>query len=350
TSEVAVAVTADGSWSLSLDMSSLQDGAITLSVSGTNNLGAVATTVTDSSVSMSRLKPTLTGATFNPTHQAIGQSVEVTLTFDSEMESATATLGGQPISTLAATADRTIWRGSVVVPSSVERSVALVVSDYQDAVGNVGDDNSTQALAITPTLSIGAINGGKTINTTDASAVAISGSSTRFEDGETLSVVASDSVGGKTSEVAVAVTADGSWSLSLDMSSLQDGAITLSVSGTNNLGAVATTVTDSSVSMSRLKPTLTGATFNPTHQAIGESVEVTLTFDSEMESATATLGGQPISTLAATADRTIWRGSVVVPSSVERSVALVVSDYQDAVGNVGDDNSTQALAITPTLS
>ncbi|MCW8349433.1 hypothetical protein MD535_26065, partial [Vibrio sp. ZSDZ65] len=69
----------------------------TLSVSGTNNLGAVATTVTDSSVSMSRLKPTLTGATFNPTHQAIGQSVEVTLTFDSEMESATATLGGQPI-------------------------------------------------------------------------------------------------------------------------------------------------------------------------------------------------------------------------------------------------------------
>ncbi|MCW8349434.1 hypothetical protein MD535_26070, partial [Vibrio sp. ZSDZ65] len=67
-----VAVTADGSWSLSLDMSSLQDGAITLSVSGTNNLAAVATTLTDSSVSMSRLKPTLTGATFNPTHQAIG--------------------------------------------------------------------------------------------------------------------------------------------------------------------------------------------------------------------------------------------------------------------------------------
>ncbi|MGF1747160.1 hypothetical protein L4D74_00295, partial [Vibrio cionasavignyae] len=170
------------------------------------------------------------------------ESVEVTLTFDSEMESATATLGGQPISTLAATADRTIWRGSVVVPSSVERSVALVVSDYQDAVGNVGDDNSTQALAITPTLSIGAINGGKTINTTDASAVAISGSSTRFEDGETLSVVASDSVGGKTSEVAVAVTADGSWSLSLDMSGLQDGTITLSVSGTTNLGAVAESV------------------------------------------------------------------------------------------------------------
>ncbi|MCW8345658.1 Ig-like domain-containing protein, partial [Vibrio sp. ZSDZ65] len=51
-------------------------------------------------------------------------------------------------------------------------------------------------------------------------------------------------------------------------------------------------------------PTLSKATFNPTHQAIGESVEVTLTFDSEMESATATLGGQPISTLAATAERT----------------------------------------------
>ncbi|WP_255199226.1 Ig-like domain-containing protein [Vibrio sp. JPW-9-11-11] len=183
--------------------------------------------------------PILTNATFTPGYQAIGESVGVRLEFDKELQSATATLGGTTISSLAATADKKVWTGNVTVPSSSDRSVGLVVSNYTDTLGNVGDDNTTYALPITPTIAIGSINGGNTVNASDAAAVAITGSSTRFESGESLTVQASDTNGGKTPETSVNVSGDGSWSVNLDMSALQDGQITVTVKGENNLGAIA---------------------------------------------------------------------------------------------------------------
>ncbi|WP_415668824.1 tandem large repeat, partial [Vibrio tubiashii] len=344
--ETTVNVSGDGSWSVNLDMSALQDGQITVTVTGENNLNAVATPATGT-VQMTRAKPSLTAATFTPGYQAIGQSVDVRLEFDKELQSATATLGGTTISSLAATADKKVWTGNVTVPSSVDRSVGLVVSNYTDTLGNVGDDNSTYALPITPTIAIGSINGGNTVNASDAAAVAIIGSSTRFASGESLTVQASDTNGGKTPETTVNVSGDGSWSVNLDMSALQDGQITVTVTGENNLNAVATPATGS-VQMTRAKPSLTAASFTPGYQAIGQSVDVRLEFDKELQSATATLGGTTISSLAATADKKVWTGNVTVPSSGDRSVGLVVSNYTDTLGNVGDDNTSHALPITPT--
>ncbi|EGU47892.1 hypothetical protein VITU9109_03012, partial [Vibrio tubiashii ATCC 19109] len=48
----------DGSWSVNLDMSALQDGQITVTVTGENNLNAVATPATGT-VQMTRAKPSL---------------------------------------------------------------------------------------------------------------------------------------------------------------------------------------------------------------------------------------------------------------------------------------------------
>ncbi|MEA5352345.1 hypothetical protein VB508_25795, partial [Vibrio parahaemolyticus] len=81
--------------------------------------------------------PTLSNATFNPTHQAEGQSVAVRLEFDKALQAASAELGGSAV-TLTKTADAKVWTGDVVVPVSSELTVGLVVKDYQDLSGNTG--------------------------------------------------------------------------------------------------------------------------------------------------------------------------------------------------------------------
>ncbi|WP_434069010.1 Ig-like domain-containing protein, partial [Vibrio campbellii] len=98
-------------------------------------------------------------------------------------------------------------------------------------------------------------------------------------------------------------------------------------------------------------PTLTKVTFDPLHQEIGKAVDVKLEFDKELQEATATLGANNVTSLTADpADKKVWTGTVNVPDVPELGVGLVVSQYKDLVGNVGEDNTSYTLPITPTLT
>ena len=68
----------------------------------------------------------------------MGQSVSVSLEFDKDLQEATATLGGNRISSLSATVDKKVWVGDVQVPSTALLSVDLVVSQFKDLTGNIG--------------------------------------------------------------------------------------------------------------------------------------------------------------------------------------------------------------------
>ncbi|HDM8046039.1 TPA: hypothetical protein P0E04_004302, partial [Vibrio campbellii] len=99
--------------------------------------------------------PTLTKVTFDPLHQDIGKAVDVKLEFDKELQEAKATLGANNVTSLTADpADKKVWTGTVNVPDVPELGVGLVVSQYKDLVGNVGEDNTSYELPITPTLTI----------------------------------------------------------------------------------------------------------------------------------------------------------------------------------------------------
>ncbi|MGR2854422.1 hypothetical protein ABMX73_22965, partial [Vibrio vulnificus] len=67
---------------------------------------------------------------------------------------------------------------------------------------------------------------------------AVSGGSTRFETSDTLTIKAVDT---DNKEVTQTTTAGalGKWNTTLDVSGLKDGTITVTVNGTNNLGAPA---------------------------------------------------------------------------------------------------------------
>ncbi|MDP2592983.1 tandem large repeat, partial [Vibrio splendidus] len=279
--------------------------------------------------------------------QAIGQSVSVSLKFDKALQAASAELGGKDIP-LTQSADASVWTGNVdvLVATSSDLTVDLVVKDYQDLSGNVGVQDSTHSLPITPTLDITSVG---SVDGSNAADLAFSGTSTRFDgQGLSLEVKAQGSEAVLKSGNAT-VASGGAWSSStVDISDQPNGAYTVVVTGTNASGVQVSE--SASFTLAQAVPTLTSVTFNPTHQAIGQSVSVSLKFDKALQAASAELGGKDIP-LTQSADASVWTGNVdvLVATSSDLTVDLVVKDYQDLSGNVGVQDSTHSLPITPTL-
>ncbi|MGR5111641.1 tandem large repeat, partial [Vibrio jasicida] len=332
-----------GAWtSNAMDISGETNGTYTVVVKGTNASNVEATQTT--TFTLSQALPTLTSASFNPTHQLEGQSVAVTLEFDKALQAASAELGGSAI-TLTKTGDAKVWTGDVVVPATSELNVGLVVKDYQDLSGNTGAEDSSHSMPITPTLAITPVGN---VDGSNAASLQIAGTSTRF-DGQTVSVEIK-AQGGETAIASSNATVQngGAWaSNTMDISGETNGTYTVVVTGTNASNVEATQAT--TFTLSQALPTLTSATFNPTHQAEGQSVAVTLEFDKALQAASAELGGSAI-TLTKTGDAKVWTGDVVVPATSELNVGLVVKDYQDLSGNTGADDSSHSMPITPTLA
>ncbi|WP_192890949.1 tandem large repeat [Vibrio bathopelagicus] len=335
-------VASGGAWSSSsVDISDQPNGAYTVIVTGTNASGVEV--MQSASFTVAQAVPTLTSATFNPPHQAMGQSVSVSLKFDKALQAASAELGGKAIP-LTQSADASVWTGDVLVATSSDLTVDLVVKDYQDLSGNVGVQDSTYSLPITPTLDITPVG---SVDGSNAADLAFSGTSTRFDgQGLSLEVKAQGSDAVLKSGNAT-VASGGAWSSStVDISDQPNGSYTVVVTGTNASGVDVTQ--SASFTVAQAVPTLTSVTFNPTHQAIGQSVSVSLKFDKALQAASAELGGKDIP-LTKSVDASVWTGDVLVATSSDLNVDLVVKDYQDLSGNVGVQDSTYSLPITPTL-
>ncbi|MGL0989806.1 Ig-like domain-containing protein, partial [Vibrio vulnificus] len=292
--------------------------------------------------------PTLTKVTFDPLHQEIGKAVDVKLEFDKELQEAAATLGANNITSLAATADKKVWTGTVNVPDVPELGVGLVVSQYKDLVGNVGDDNTSHELPITPTLTIENISD---VNEAGAASVAVSGDSTRFETSDELTIKAVDTDNKEVTKTTT-VAALGKWNATLDVSGLKDGTITVTVNGTNDLGAPAKEA-GTTFTLTQTKPTVDDGqtSINPTYAAAGESVTVTATFDKGVTTPTgSTLGTAAINWTAQAGTQTQWVGTAEVASVADsvKSVALTLQGFSDATGNTGESfTSSKVLAMTP---
>ncbi|KKI08569.1 hypothetical protein WU75_13840, partial [Vibrio parahaemolyticus] len=303
-------VQSGGAWtSNAMDISGEPNGTYTVVVTGTNASNVEATESTN--FTLAQALPTLNNATFNPTHQA----------------------------------DAKVWTGDVVVPVSSELTVGLVVKDYQDLSGNTGAEDRSHSMPITPTLAITPVGN---VDSSNAAALQITGTSSRF-DGQTVGV----EIKAQGSDTVIAsgsatVQSGGAWtSNAMDISGEANGTYTVVVTGTNASNVEATESTN--FTLAQALPTLTNATFNPTHQAEGQSVTVRLEFDKELQAVSSALGGSAVA-LTQTADASVWTGDVVVPVSSELTVGLVVKDYQDLSGNTGAEDSTYSMPITPTIT
>ncbi|MDA0383963.1 tandem large repeat, partial [Vibrio owensii] len=296
--------------------------------------------------------PTLTKVTFDPLHQEIGKAVDVKLEFDKELQEATATLGTNNVTSLTADpADKKVWTGTVNVPDVPELGVGLVVSQYKDLVGNVGEDNTSYTLPITPTLTVENIGD---VNEAGAASVVVSGDSTRFETSDELTIKAVDTDNKEVTKTTT-VAALGKWNATLDVSGLKDGTITVTVNGTNDLEAPAKEA-GTTFTLTQTKPTVDDGqtSINPTYAAAGESVTVTATFDKGVTTPTgSTLGTAAINWTAQSGTPTQWVGTAEVASVADsvKSVALTLQGFSDATGNAGEAfTSSKELVMTPTLT
>ncbi|ELV8706774.1 hypothetical protein QNE98_004346, partial [Vibrio vulnificus] len=279
----------------------------------------------------------------------------VTATFDKGVTTPTgSTLGTAAINWSAQSGTHTQWVGTAEVASVADsvKSVALTLQGFSDATGNAGESfTSSKTLAMTPTLTVDAISD---VNETGAASVAVSGESTRFETSGTLNIKATDSEGAEATATANP-NAGGAWSSTLDVSGLKDGTITVTVNGTNNLGAPAKEA-GTTFTLTQTKPTVDDSqtSINPTYAAAGESVTVTATFDKGVTTPTgSTLGTAAINWSAQSGTHTQWVGTAEVASVADsvKSVALTLQGFSDATGNTGESfTSSKALAMTPTIA
>ncbi|WP_241905273.1 hypothetical protein, partial [Vibrio splendidus] len=325
-------------WSVNYITPEKQDKNITIRV-GDNSYESVNTIpgTGDSLVmGVEGVLPTLTKVTFDPLHQEIGENVKVTLEFDKELQEATAMLGENEVSSLTVAADKKVWEGSVQVPDTNELAVGLIVSQYKDLVGNVGEDNDSNVLPITPTISLNTISD---VNVSGATSVDVSGDSTRFESTDSLSIKAKDS-DGKEATATVSPNAMGNWSTTLDVSGLKDGEISVTVNGSNALSAEADEVA-LTFALTQTKPELDdGQTdLTPRYAAAGDLVTISVTFDKAVTTPTgSTLGSEVIDWTPQAGTHTSWSGTIhvaAVDDSVT-SVALTLRGFTDETGNTGE--------------
>ncbi|MBO9695207.1 MAG: BapA prefix-like domain-containing protein [Sphingopyxis sp.] len=219
----------DGSYSIDADLSGLVDGPLTVEAEGTDNNGnpVTGTDTGDLDAVPGALTVDLGGLT-NPTQVPItgattdvppGSTVTITVT-DQNGTKVLATAIVQPDGSYSVNTDLS---GLVDGPLTVEAN---------------GTDNNGNPVADTDAGNLDAVPGALTVDlgdTTDATQVPISGTTTDVPPGSTVTITVTDQNGTEVLATAI-VQPDGSYIIDTDLSGLVDGPLTVEANGTDNNG------------------------------------------------------------------------------------------------------------------
>ncbi|MFS1473710.1 tandem large repeat [Vibrio lentus] len=343
-------------WSVNYITPEKQDKNITIRV-GDNSYESVNTIpgTGDSLVmGVEGVLPTLTKVTFDPTYQEIGKDVQVELKFDKELQEAKATLGANNITMIADTENKKVWTGTVNVPDVPELGVGLVVSQYKDLVGNVGEDNTSYELPITPTLTIADVD---KVDESEAANYQFTGTAKRL-DGQVLSVeIKTSDASATTIATGNAEVQNGSWtSRGINLSGQPNGNYQVVVTGTSTVDGIDMEAQQQrEFELEQALPSLTSASFDKPHHLVGDPVEVTLTFSKAVKGDTiqATLAGAAVSGFTMQGDAKTWKAEVASLADLGDTVLsaiLSVSGFGDDSGNTVTVDQQYTLPITPTLT
>ncbi|NAX20305.1 tandem large repeat, partial [Vibrio sp. V39_P1S14PM300] len=297
------------------------------------------------SVELDGTAPVLEAVQFDPQVASSGQSVKVTAQFSEIVTSVTGSLGAEGgISNVVQwTQDDVnlmVWHGTVTAPAVGDNVTDLVlkVNEYSDVAGNKGEANSNFRLPLLPTLAVNTIND---VNSTNVSSVAISGTSTRFSDGDKLALHFYSQGSEITHQVGgtlEATVSNHTWQTTVDLSSVADGEVSVMAEGTNakgakvqseqiqfNLSATLPNIVSNDISLDQI-PVVNG-----------QENTVTLTFSKPVKDVSAKLGEVNISFSSGEEYLKTWVGSVTPQLKAgEVSQRVVVqTGYSDLAGNTG---------------
>ena len=348
-----VIVSANGTWTATLNSSSLQDGPVLVTARATdangNSAAAIQSVTLDTSGPSAQVTSPISGdGTINAAEETSvtirgqtepGASVQITVT-DSAGNAVRATATANPDGTFTAV-------GIDLSPLGDGPLVVTVVAT--DRAGNAGAPATASAqhvTAIGPVTITSPITGDNIINGREEGAVPITGTG---EPGTTMVVSVTD--GTLTVSATVQVSPTGTWSASLDVSSLGEGTLTVRATGTDRAGNVAvsnpqTVLHDTTGPAVSLNSPISG------DDVISSSEESAVPFSGTAEPGstvvvTVTDGtGQVTSAPILVPDSGIWSVTLDV-SGLADSLLDVSATATDIIGNTGT-SSIPVLHNPPT--
>ncbi|MDE3900028.1 MULTISPECIES: tandem large repeat [Vibrio] len=340
------------------DISSWESGTLTITVDGANDGGQAAEQASQEVVLEDDIEPKVNGITVNSGDPIIdNQTAFVSLTFSERVENVVANVDGVDVTFISRDAAKTVWEGTtsgVVTLNANEMFKTVTVTEYQDAQGNSGEEDSSEA-PVKPVIEI--TERGDSIGEDESSRVVISGTARGFKTGDKVTVVGRlESAPNKHYfNETVDVAGSGTWNTpEQNIRDWPSGDINLTVVGQNNNGVAADSAKDTITYEDATPPTVDGEiVFSPEFPVDGQNVTITVNFSELVTGVTATVGGVGV-TFTGDEPAQQWvgetEGPVTLSSNEDTITAVVNRGYQDLSGNEAGSDKETATGVKPVLS
>ncbi|MDC9527853.1 hypothetical protein PSH54_20480, partial [Pseudoalteromonas sp. Angola-30] len=247
-----VVINSDGTWEIpTTDISSLDDGSITVSVSVLDIEGNEAT----SSTTFTKDTTAAVTVDINDTSDTVingngeNTNVEITGTTTGVEDNQTVTVVVTDAAGNERSFEATVINNAYTITgadvSALNNGTLTATATVSDIAGNIASDTDIATHDKTAVTSIEVATGDDTvINTAEQENVVVSGVIEEADTSQTATVVFTDVNGDKVTVENVAINADGEWQIAAtDISTLADGEITASVSALDVEGNLATNET-----------------------------------------------------------------------------------------------------------
>ncbi len=312
---------------------------------------------TNSPITFDRTAPTLTATTVttsnaNPNYAKTGDTITVNFTSSESIQTPTVTIATNTVT--ASNTGGNNWTASYVMAGTDTQGLIAYTISYQDLASNSGtavNTNSTITFDRTnPAAPVVSLT--NPVNLSNQNNVSITGTG---EANATFAWSITD--GTNTVSGSGTVTAGGVISVTgINVTSLNDGTITLSVTLTdaagNNSTAGTNTATKDSVTPTLTSTTITSSNANANYAKVGDTITLDFTSSESIQTPVVTIAGNTVT--ASNIGGNNWRATYVMAGTDTEGLIAYTIAFSDTAGNPGTTVNTNSTIVfdrtNPTLS
>ncbi|MBU2912486.1 T9SS type A sorting domain-containing protein [Reichenbachiella agariperforans] len=350
-------------WSATgIDLSTLDEGGVDVSVSVSdvagNSYSATTALTIDKSISLAITTPIESDdvvslsesetVVVSGTTSDVESGRTVTVTFDD---------GTNPVVTALPNISGSAWSTGDVDISGLDEGTITVTASVSDVAGNSTSDNETVTLDKSANITVGTpIEIDDVVNGAEDQDVVVSGTVTGIEDGRTVSLSFDDTNPATTAVSASATIASGAWTSSAaDISSLQDGTITISITASDAAGNSFTTSVDVELDNQNPSVSFSDALSDPEN---GDPFDVVATFNEALTAAPVigdfTVTNGVVASVTAGPGTNKYTLSINPTDAFDGNVliSLNAATVTDVAGNTNDASADYSIdfdSIEPTI-
>ena len=345
-------VSAQGTFSANtIDVSSLPDGTLTLSVTLTDTAGNTNSAATTTSTKNTQA-PTLTSVAIsssnaNPSLAKIGDTANLTFTSSETIQTPVVIIAGHLVSPTNIGGDS--WLASYTLTSSDTEGLVSFVIDFTDFVGNAGNsvNSTTNSSSITFDYSAPLLNSSALTSSNSNQSLA------KVGDTITLILTASEGIQAPIvtiagHSVAATNTSGNDWTASYNMATDDtEGLIAYTINYSDLAGNSATSVsTNSNITLDKTAPTLTSTSVtssnaNNSYAKVGDTIIITFTSSETIQTPSVTIAGQTANVTNVSGND--WSATYTMQSADPEGLISYIINFQDQSSNATTINTNSSI-------